>query len=360
MSKRVTKAEGERMAAAYLEQRAKVRINNAIRSLIGALHGGGHLAKAIASLGAPGPLLTAFRATLAKGTHTPPEDVRSAARRGLALREKHGKGGLTTQEAGKQGIGSGVARARDLAGGKALSTATLKRMLAFFARHEKNKSGGEDDAGYIAWLLWGGDAGRAWARRELAALEKGDVDWGARLARLNERRGGEPTVEPPREQRGGWPIVGFIDFQGFPVHLEHIRGSVREGVSPEGKAWRTVMGHHYGEIGGTEGADGDALDAYVGRNAGSPLVLVVRQVDPKTGKYDEDKVMLGFDSVPEAVAAYKAQYDRPGFYGGHTALDISEFRDWISKHANKGDGPWTPPVDPLRPQTMLDALRLHL
>lgn len=108
-------------------------------------------------------------------THTPPETVRSAARRGLELRKKYGRGGLTTQEAGKQGIGSGVARARDLAGGKSLSTATLKRMRAFFARHEKNKAGGEDDAGYIAWLLWGGDAGRAWANRELAGVEKGSA-----------------------------------------------------------------------------------------------------------------------------------------------------------------------------------------
>ena len=41
---------------------------------------------------------------------SPPSSVRAAARRGLELRKKHGKGGLTTQEAGKQGIGSGVAR----------------------------------------------------------------------------------------------------------------------------------------------------------------------------------------------------------------------------------------------------------
>ena len=97
--------------------------------------------------------------------------MRSAARRGLELRKKHGKGGLTTQEAGKQGIGSGVARAGDLAGGSKISFATIKRMSAFFSRHEKNKSGGEDDAGYIAWLLWGGDAGRAWANRIIKMVE---------------------------------------------------------------------------------------------------------------------------------------------------------------------------------------------
>lgn len=97
--------------------------------------------------------------------------MRNAARRGLELRRKHGKGGLTTGEAGKQGIGSGVARATSLANGQKVSEATLRRMVAFFSRHEKNKSGGEDDAGYIAWQLWGGDAGRAWANRTLKMLE---------------------------------------------------------------------------------------------------------------------------------------------------------------------------------------------
>ncbi len=107
---------------------------------------------------------------------SPPTAVRAAARRGLELRKKHGKGGLTTQEAGKQGIGSGVARASNLANGNALSFATIKRMAAFFSRHEKNKSGGEDDAGYIAWLLWGGDAGKAWANRIIKMVESRKKD----------------------------------------------------------------------------------------------------------------------------------------------------------------------------------------
>jgi hypothetical protein len=47
----------------------------------------------------------------------------------------------------------------------------IKRMAAFFSRHEKNKSGGEDDAGKISWDLWGGDAGRAWANRIISMVE---------------------------------------------------------------------------------------------------------------------------------------------------------------------------------------------
>ena len=107
---------------------------------------------------------------------SPPSSVRSAARRGLELRKKHGKGGLTTQEAGKQGIGSGVARATSLANGEKVSYETIKRMAAFFSRHRKNFSGGEDDAGFISMLLWGGDAGRAWARRIIKMVESRNKD----------------------------------------------------------------------------------------------------------------------------------------------------------------------------------------
>ena len=78
---------------------------------------------------------------------------------------------MTTQEAGKQGIGSGVARATSLANGDKVSYETIKRMAAFFSRHEKNFTGGEDDAGFISQQLWGGDAGRSWANRVIKMVE---------------------------------------------------------------------------------------------------------------------------------------------------------------------------------------------
>lgn len=94
---------------------------------------------------------------------TPPESVRKAAARGLVMRREAApskRGGITTKEAGKQGIGSGVARAASLKSGKAVSAETIRRMCAFFSRHEKNKA---TPKGKIAWLLWGGDPGRRWA-----------------------------------------------------------------------------------------------------------------------------------------------------------------------------------------------------
>ena len=102
-------------------------------------------------------------------TYTTTQAMRNAAKQGLALREKYGRGGLSTQEAGKAGIGSGVARASDIISGS-LSLESVKRMHAFFSRHQKNfrpsvkESDGGPTAGTIAWKLWGSSAGAAWAR----------------------------------------------------------------------------------------------------------------------------------------------------------------------------------------------------
>jgi hypothetical protein len=102
--------------------------------------------------------------------------MRNNAKRGLALREKYNRGGLDASQAKSEGVGSGVARARDIINGN-LSLDTVKRMYAFFSRHEKNYNpkkkmpDGGPTAGTIAWLLWGGSAGLAFARRVLKQEE---------------------------------------------------------------------------------------------------------------------------------------------------------------------------------------------
>jgi hypothetical protein len=104
----------------------------------------------------------------------PPQEVRNNAKRGLELRAKHNRGGTEV----------GVARARDLSNGKALSLETLNRMNSYFARHEVDKKGegwGVDSAGYIAWLLWGGDAGRAWAKRITSEQENKEKSMASNL-----------------------------------------------------------------------------------------------------------------------------------------------------------------------------------
>ena len=94
-------------------------------------------------------------------SYRPPEGVQNNARRGLELRREFGRGGTAV----------GVARARDLSNGKGISLDTIMRMRSYFARHAVDSKGqgwnaGDKDypsAGKIAWLLWGGSSGRAWA-----------------------------------------------------------------------------------------------------------------------------------------------------------------------------------------------------
>jgi hypothetical protein len=78
---------------------------------------------------------------------------------------------LTTQEAGKMGVGSGVARARDIVAGKRVDA---KQVKGFFDRHQHNyerakaaKLAPKDSKVIQAWLLWGGDAMRKAAERAI-------------------------------------------------------------------------------------------------------------------------------------------------------------------------------------------------
>lgn len=145
-----------------------------------------------------------------------------------------------------------------------------------------------------------------------------------------------PEADRPEGEEDLPPYEGFIWFQGLEIDVENAAGSTRSGTSPDGKRWSTTMKFPYGEIRGTEGADGDKLDAYVGPNAVSPLVVVIHQQDPDTGEYDEDKCMLGWEDDRAAVEAYLAHYDRPGFYQAHRSLPIGAFWSWLRDPGTRG------------------------
>jgi len=105
--------------------------------------------------------------TKAKIELTPPATVAREAKKGLALHEAGFKGGTEV----------GWARARQLAAREALSRDDVVAMASYFARHAVDKKAegwgteGDPSPGHVAWLLWGGEAGRAWAEATKAALE---------------------------------------------------------------------------------------------------------------------------------------------------------------------------------------------
>lgn len=97
--------------------------------------------------------------TQKKDAHIPPASVKANAKKGLELHHEFHKGGTEI----------GVNRAHQLSKGEAIDEDTIIRMSSYFARHEVDKKAedfGKDEKpskGYIAWLLWGGDAGKEWA-----------------------------------------------------------------------------------------------------------------------------------------------------------------------------------------------------
>jgi hypothetical protein len=101
---------------------------------------------------------------------TPPQGARDAAKRALDVRE--------TKPPSQRGMTPvGIARARDLQNGVKLSPDTIKRMKAFFDRHEVDKKGstfGEQGKGWQAWNGWGGDAGYSWAKKVVGQMESRD------------------------------------------------------------------------------------------------------------------------------------------------------------------------------------------
>lgn len=117
------------------------------------------------------------------------------------------------------------------------------------------------------------------------------------------------------------------DFQGIKISVENRKGSIRRGVDKDGHEWENKMDYAYGRIPYSEGTDGEAVDVYIGPAKKSTKVFVVHQRDPKTGKYDEDKVLLGFRSLAGARRAYLKQYDNPKFLGPITEMSIAEFRE---------------------------------
>jgi 2'-5' RNA ligase/ribosomal protein S18 acetylase RimI-like enzyme len=172
----------------------------------------------------------------------PPESVAKVAEKGLEYRQKaspSNKGGLTSEEAGKEGIGSGVQRAVNLKNRDNIAPDTIKQMHGFFSRHQKNKGISEEhkgepwnDKGYVSWLLWGGDPGFAWVKKVLKQMEAADKK--AAAAKKKEAAAFRPgdipdvvfQVRRTRYGKGGYTVVAFRDGQ----YLGNINFSIPLGM----------------------------------------------------------------------------------------------------------------------------------
>jgi len=158
-----------------------------------------------------------------------------------------------------------------------------------------------------------------------------------------------PTNDRPEpteaQKEAGNYKVGRLKLGGLDISIENPAGSTRKGVSSSGNAWAVDMKSHYGYIRGTVGRDKDHIDVFVrpGTEAlddPSPI-FVVDQKDPARGRFDEHKVMAGFDNEAQARAAYLENYtaDWKGL-GDISQTTLGEFKTWLK--SGKTSEPFAP------------------
>ncbi len=125
-------------------------------------------------------------------------------------------------------------------------------------------------------------------------------------------------------------------YHGMTVAIETPKDGTRRG-GKEGNEWSVKMPAHYGYVKRTEGADGDAVDVYVGDDLeGAEIVFVVDQKDAESGDFDEHKAFVGFDNVEQVRATY-----RRGFSDGRgddrmgeiTEMPIAQFKEWVANRS---------------------------
>lgn len=126
---------------------------------------------------------------------------------------------------------------------------------------------------------------------------------------------------------------GHVRLHGLDISIENAEGDLRDGVDRDGNPWSVVMPAHYGYVTRTIGADEDQVDVYLGPDPDSERVWVIDQLDLQTGKFDEHKAFLGFNTAEEVLDTYTSAFsDGKGFdrISGVTRMDVDGFKQWLA------------------------------
>lgn len=261
----------------------------------------------------------AYRRAFEKGDPVPTREERwEQSEREFAGRMDNRFGGMTINELEKrhQNLGGTIAD------------------LQLAGRHEMNGNGGRRTGAAVA------NEGARQAGQEKMDLERyiqlrrdREEMAGSAPARMIEAARSEVAPEPTEAQKeAGNYKKGHLKLQGLDIALENPKGSTRSGIDPDGKEWQSTMAHDYGYIKRTLGADGDHVDVFIGDKPESETVYVVDQVDPKTGKFDEHKVMMGFSDEQAAREGYLGNYEA-GWkgLGAIKAMPVESFKRWVKE-----------------------------
>ena len=128
-------------------------------------------------------------------------------------------------------------------------------------------------------------------------------------------------------------VVRQIKYRELPISIEVMSQDYRTGYS-KGGMWKKKMHVHYGFINKTEGDDGEEVDVYLKPEANKTGdVYVVKQMKNKDGvrSFDEDKVMLGFDSLHHAKSVYLQHMPEKCF----GSIEKYSYQDFLTKYLPK-------------------------
>jgi hypothetical protein len=134
-------------------------------------------------------------------TYAIPDRVKKNAQRGLDLRKKFGRGGTDV----------GENTARTLAAGGSIGIEKVKHINRYFPRHAGDNLSDKTSNGWIAWLLWGGDAAWSWTRGIIRSYEAEQKRDGARM--FTQERRMKLAKEGLALPDGSYPIVTIGDLK---------------------------------------------------------------------------------------------------------------------------------------------------
>jgi len=226
----------------------------------------------------------------------PPKGVQENAKRGLELRAEFKRGGTMV----------GVARARDLSNGKSLPLETINRMVSYFARHEVDKKGKDwgnasnPSRGYIAWLLWGGDAGKTWADSISQREKKKDKSMTTDLAHSYAQ-----IIKQEKQDDGTLLVYGKATDDALDIDQQICDAGWLEKAMPE---WFKTGGNIREQHSNIAAGVAKELDSKADGHYISALV-----VDPISVKKVETGVLKGFSigiRAPRIVRDTKAANGR--------------------------------------------------
>jgi HK97 family phage major capsid protein len=199
----------------------------------------------------------------------PTQTMADNAKRGLELRKEHERGGTEV----------GVQRARNISNRDNISPDVVKAMHSFFSRHEVNKQAdgwgdrAEPSAGYIPWLLWGGDEGQTWAR-----------------ARVEQMRAADDSAKA-----GGYTKPYQTDSPSLPDYVQRLSDNERQ-------RWVSTFNNALEETGNESSAFAIANSAIksITQAADSPVTL------PKPGGG-----IKALGSAPNTIGGYLVRWGSP-------------------------------------------------